>query len=363
MTSMPGPAEPAAGGTGGALLATSRLLEVVNGLGRWLYRSGLRRTERLPVPVISVGNLVLGGSGKTPLVEALARVLLRAGARPAILTRGYRRRDRHPALIDSERDVAWESVGDEPAMLARALPGAVIAVDHDRLRGARRALDGAGATHLILDDGFQHWRLARDLDVVALDSRDPLSERAPRRENPSALRRAHAIVLTGAPPEPPYQIADQLEAIFPTARVLVVATTVMAVRLAGERLSPGWLAGRRVVAAAGIAGPERFFATLRQLAARPVRCVPFPDHHPFSRRELEDLLRDAAQHGATPIVTAKDAVKVPADLLPSIAWLEIAATCVRGSFRELLARFVAADGRLLPPAEPSDGLESSRDST
>ena len=184
-----------------ALLTASRALEWVNTAARAGYASGVCRVHRAPVPVISVGNIAIGGTGKTPLVAAIARFLLEHGARPAILTRGYRRRDPLPRLVRGAAAPAWEEIGDEPALLARMLPDVPIVVDADRVRGAATAVRDAGATHLVLDDGFQHWRLARDLDIVAVDAADPLCARRLRRERPAALARADLAVAVDARPE------------------------------------------------------------------------------------------------------------------------------------------------------------------
>ncbi|OYV89185.1 MAG: tetraacyldisaccharide 4'-kinase, partial [Acidobacteria bacterium 21-70-11] len=181
-----------------ALLGLTDLFEGMNAIGHAAYRIGLRRVHHAGVPVISVGNIAFGGTGKTPLVAALARVLLAAGARPAILTRGYGRREKQPVLVQGGENATWERVGDEPALLARALPEVPIVVDADRVRGAATAIREAAATHLILDDGFQHWRLGRDLDIVVVEASDPFGAKAPRREHPDALGRADAIVLSRA---------------------------------------------------------------------------------------------------------------------------------------------------------------------
>jgi tetraacyldisaccharide 4'-kinase len=291
-----------------------------------------------------VGNIAAGGTGKTPLVAALARTFLEAGARPAILTRGYRRRERTPVLAWRDPDISWERVGDEPALLARELPEVPIIADADRVRGAQRAVSETGATHLILDDGFQHWRLARDLDLVAVDTRDPLGRRVVRREGPSALRRAHAVLLTGAWPEGVRSAAEEIRRIAPGARLMATTISPRAVHVGGESYPWTWLRGRRVFAVAGIAAPERFFGLLQAIGAELVTVLPLGDHHTYTRRELELLVRDARQRQALPIVTAKDAVKFPPDLSGGVAWLGIEAVPLEGSFRELLSPLLAQQG-------------------
>ncbi len=319
------------------LLGFTDILEAVNAVARTAYRLGLRRSERAAVPVISVGNIACGGTGKTPLVAALARTLLAAGARPAILTRGYRRRASQPVLIWKERQAGWEQAGDEPTLLARALPDVPVVVDPDRVRGAATAVREADATHLLLDDGFQHWRLARDLDIVTVEAADPFCANAPRREHPNALARAHAVVLSRA--------ADRTEALAAMAVLGAYApnATFVATQLAarglhrgGERQPAEVLKGMTVLAMAGIASPQSFIHTLGDLGAHIVDMHFYSDHHRYSRREVERILGEAEPNGILVVTTAKDIVKLPPDLARSVAWLEVEAVPVFGSFEELL---------------------------
>jgi tetraacyldisaccharide 4'-kinase len=320
-----------------ALLGLMDLLEAVNAAAYATYRWGWRKRSRAAVPVISVGNIAMGGTGKTPLVAALARRLLAAGARPAILTRGYRRRDPRPVLITREREVGWERAGDEPTLLARALPDVPIVVDPDRVRGAATAVRETGATHLLLDDGFQHWRLARDLDIVVVEAADPFGARAPRREHPDALARADAIVLS--------RTADRTEALAafavlgpyaPNAALVATKLAATALHFEGKRLAPGVVKGRRVLALAGIASPEGFVNSLGDLGAEIVDMRFFSDHHRYRRREIEAVLTEAAAAGAMVIATAKDVVKFPLELAGKVAWLEVEAVPFLGNFDELL---------------------------
>ena len=321
-----------------ALLGLTDVVEGVNAIAHAGYRLGLRRVHAAAVPVISVGNIAFGGTGKTPLVAALARALLAAGARPAILTRGYGRRDTKPVLIRDGQDAGWERVGDEPALLARALPEVPIAVDSDRVRGAAAVVGETGATHLILDDGFQHWRLARDLDIVVVEASDPFGARKPRREHPNALARADAIVLSRAANLTEARAAMAvLGAYAPNATFLATALAARAVFRGGERRSPDALKDVSVVAMAGIASPEGFVNTLGDIGARVVEMRFFPDHHRYDRREVERVLAEADAAGAIVATTGKDAVKLPPDLLARVAWVDVDAVPVMGSFEELFA--------------------------
>jgi tetraacyldisaccharide 4'-kinase len=327
------------------LLGFTDIMEAVNAAAYAAYRYGLRKRERAAVPVISVGNIAFGGTGKTPLVAALARALLAAGASPAILTRGYRRRESGPVLVWRGQPAGWERTGDEPALLARALPDVPIVVDPDRVRGAATAVRETGATHLLLDDGFQHWRLARDLDIVAVEASDPVCATAPRREHPNALARAHAIVLS--------RVADRTEAAAamavlgpyaPDATFLATKLAARGLHRGGERQPAEALDGVAVTAMAGIASPQGLVHTLGDLGANIVDMKFYSDHHRYSVREVERVLAEADRAGSLVVTTAKDIVKLPPDLAARVAWLEVEAVPLFGSFEALLAPVLAFPG-------------------
>ncbi|MGE5236220.1 MAG: tetraacyldisaccharide 4'-kinase [Acidobacteriota bacterium] len=327
--------------------SASRLLETVNAFALGLYRVGVRSVHRSPVPVVSVGNLAAGGTGKTPLVVALARELAIRGRRPAILTRGYRRRGREPVFLAPGQERPWDEVGDEPALIAQAVPGVPIVVDADRVRGASTAVVRAGAGVVVLDDGFQHWRLARDLDVVTVDVADPLCTLAPRREPPRALGRAHAVVITNADRGDVAAALALLRPFAPRASYFACAARPTWLHRGDVRVPATTLAGVRVVAVAGIAVPERFFASLRDLGAEVVAQIPRPDHHVHTPAEVTALLREAKAANAEVVMTAKDVVKLSPLLAGAVAWLEVETVFREGSVVGLLA--------LLPPR---GGLES-----
>jgi tetraacyldisaccharide 4'-kinase len=269
----------------------------------WLYglavagHRAVSRPLRLPVPVLSIGNITLGGTGKTPLVIALALEFSRRGLRLAVLSRGYGSGRRSPLLVGADLPVA--RVGDEALELARALAGSGVAVwtGSDRAASARRAL-AAGAELLLLDDGLQHWRLARDCDVTVLDASQRLGNgltfpAGPLREPARALGRAQLLVLTGTGDGQPRGLP------WPEGKPWLAVPSTLEV--------PAALRGRPLLAFCGIGLPEKFFASLRRQGCWLVGCETFPDHHPYAQDDLERLLALArAQQEATLVTTVKD---------------------------------------------------------
>jgi tetraacyldisaccharide 4'-kinase len=306
------------------------------------YRRGWRRRSRLDVPVISVGNLTFGGTGKTPTVIALARELVRLGRRPAVLTRGYKRlEDSQVVVVGPEPRQTVDEVGDEPLEMAGRLPGVPIVVDADRARGGAEA-QHLGADVVLLDDGFQHLRLERDLDLVVIDAGDPwgggrLPPLGRLREPTTALDRADAVLITKVPADWRPVVAEierVIDAVAPRLQVFVSRLQLNRVRVPGE----GWrdataLAGRRVFAFAALGRPEGFAATLSEAGAEIADRCWFPDHHTYSAAELEDLEQRASLLAATLVTTAKDAVKLPGE---SDVWTtEIAVDPIEGNWNGL----------------------------
>ncbi len=280
-----------------------------------LYDRGWRRPHRLPVPVLSVGNLTVGGTGKTPTVIALIEALTRRGRRPGVLTRGYGGADTGRVPPDRTDPGVWQRFGDEPVLLAGRFPGVPIQVDPDRTRGGRALLASPEAPDvLVLDDGFQHRKLARDADLVLLDAARPLGNgrllpAGPLRERPAALSRATHLLMTGwdehigtasRPREP-------LTTGLPCFRARTVVDGI-------RRLEGGAHAllgkGERVHLVTGVARPQRVRASAQQAGLHVTGHSVFPDHHPFTAGELsacEDAARDA---DAIPLTTEKDAVRM-----------------------------------------------------
>jgi len=280
-----------------------------------------RRPElrlRLRHPVISVGNLAVGGRGKTPTVACLARMLLEMGEQPAILSRGYARRRSDDGVV-VVRDATGiradlDRAGDEPLMLARQLPGVSVLSSSDRYVAGRLAEHHLGATVHILDDGFQHLQLDRDIDlvIVAGEDLDGNARTLPSgrlREPPDTLLAADAVLaadeqvfaLGPKPRHAPFEV-------FRIRKTLgdPVAALGCTVQPAFAEASAG-----KSIALAGIARPQRFFEDLRTAGHDVVRTLAFRDHHRYSRRDLERLFREARAAGAARVLTTeKDYVRL-----------------------------------------------------
>jgi tetraacyldisaccharide 4'-kinase len=271
-------------------------------------RRAVARPYRPPVPVICVGNLVAGGSGKTPVVLSLAELLKARGMAPHVVTRGYGGRLAGPVRVDANLHDAAD-VGDEPMLIAARAP---CWVARDRAAGVRAAVL-AGAEAILLDDGFQNPSVAKDLSLVVVDAGYGFGNRCvipagPLREPVGAgLARAHAIVSISGEAE-----AHELD----TASCPTLAAELSPID--GERF-----AGTRVVAFAGIGRPAKFFDTLRALGAELVLEQPFPDHHAFRDSEIARLREIAAREAARLVTTAKDWVRLPAQLRADIEVLEV----------------------------------------
>ena len=274
-------------------------------------RQAFARPYCAPVPVVCVGNLVAGGSGKTPVALALAAHLVSRGIAVHIVTRGYGGRLGGPVRVDPARHDA-AAVGDEALLLAARAP---CWVARDRADGVHAA--AAGAQMVVLDDGFQNPGIGKNLSLVVVDAvygfgNGRVIPAGPLRENLGrGLARADAVVLLGA--ETPARGPGTL-GIEPALPVLRASLRP----IAGERF-----AGACVLAFAGIGRPGKFFATLRALGAELVATRPFPDHHRYRVTEIDQLLRAAERSQARLVTTAKDIVRVPAAKRAAIEVLEV----------------------------------------
>jgi tetraacyldisaccharide 4'-kinase len=302
------------------------------------YAHGWTTVKQLPCRVISVGNLTLGGTGKTPLVEAIATLLLRHGHRVGVLSRGYGRpgAKRLVVVSDGRQCLATADVaGDEPTLLAEHLRGVPVVVGKDRYAAGMLAMRRFGLDTVILDDGFQHIQLARNLNILVLDAARPfgsgrLFPRGDLREQPPAMARADAIVLTRWTSDIalPTLLFPQ-----PAPPLFCSQHEPLAVRALtdGQMLPLAFLTGQRLLAFCGIGTPESFRHLLVDLGVNVVAFSTFPDHHAYTRSELEALARTAKAHGARALITTeKDGIRLRRlQPLPYEVWeLQIRATIV-----------------------------------
>lgn len=280
---------------------------------RWYGRHAERR-RHLPKPVISIGNLCAGGSGKTPLVAYVAGWLTARGERPVILSRGYARRsaDESITVVSDERQVlaTLDRAGDEPLWLARELPGVPVVVGADRYRAGMAALEQFHPSVFVLDDGFQHLGLARDIDVLIVSDDDVRDRPLPTgrlREPLSAAMAADVVVAGHGGESAASRISQALGVPVPFH---VTRTIGDALRVPdGARLAPS--PDARVVAVAGIARPSRFFDDLTAAGWPVVERMAFADHHPFDASDVARICRRATELQATLVLaTEKDAVRL-----------------------------------------------------
>jgi tetraacyldisaccharide 4'-kinase len=292
------------------LLPCSRLYGAVMTLRNRLYDAGILTASHAAVPVVSVGNLTVGGTGKTPLVEALVRFLAAEGMRPAVVSRGYGRRGKAVLVVadGAIRCADPDLAGDEPLMLARRLAGTPVVVGTDRVAAAERAA-GLGCDVIVLDDGFQHRRLARDLDVVALRASEPFGNgrclpAGPLREPTAGLGRADALVFTGDEPAAERNWGDK-----PVLRGRLEPVEWLTLP-AGPSRPLEFLRNKSVLAVSGIGHPAAFEKTLADLGLHCVRHLAFRDHHRYSAGDLRRIVEQAEALTAESVVTTeKDAVR------------------------------------------------------
>ena len=308
-------------------------------LRHFLYAKGFFRHHTLGCQVISIGNLTVGGTGKTPVVEVFARALQREGRKVAILSRGYKKvehgfwkktldgitgraRRRPPRVVSNGRELLLDSSmsGDEPYMLASNLRDVVILVDKNRVKSGRYAIDKTRCDTLILDDGFQYLALKHRVEIVLVDCTNPFSNgymlpRGLLREPAMNIRRADFIFITksdgGAKSA---ELKERLRRMNPRAEIseCLHKPQYLCNVYAAERRELDFLRGQRVAVVSGIASPDGFEGELRQLGAEIVYCRRFADHHRYTQQEVIDLINAAWRDDAAMIVTTeKDAVRFP----------------------------------------------------
>jgi tetraacyldisaccharide 4'-kinase len=320
------------------LFGLSKIFHVLINIRQWLYNMRIFRDKTLGVQVIAVGNLTVGGTGKTPVVEKFARELRDAGRNVAILSRGYRskpkpfhewflnkilfREDQTPPRVVSDgKSLLLDSqmAGDEPYMLASNLRDVVVLVDKDRIKSGRYAIEKFGCDTLLLDDGFQYWDLrGRRHDVVLIDRQQPfgnehLLPRGTLREPPSHLSRAQTIFITKSDGKTA-ELRERISKLNPDAAVIECVHHPLYLEdiFTGERQTLDYLQGKKVTSLSGIAQPESFEHGLVALGAELVYSKRFVDHHRFSQQEVLNVINRGKKRQADVIITTqKDAVRFP----------------------------------------------------
>ncbi len=299
-----------------ALQPASALFGMGVGVRNLAYRLGILRAQRAGVPVVSVGNLSVGGTGKTPLTLWLAEQLAAPGVPVAIVLRGYAGSARGVTVVSQGAgpEVGVDVVGDEPVMLSKCFRGPVVTARR-RIDAARRARE-LGCRLIVLDDGFQHRALARDFDLVLVDDRaQTLLPAGPMRECRRALKRAHAVAWVRRSSDEPSPPATQALGARLTQPVFAVRFAACALV---ESQGGAWrelpiqrLSGRRVATVAGIANPARFYATVRQWEAQIHEVFEFPDHYHYRTADWQQISRQTRDVDLI-VTTEKDLVKLEA---------------------------------------------------
>jgi tetraacyldisaccharide 4'-kinase len=298
------------------------------------YDHGIFKTVNLAVPVISIGNITAGGTGKTPFVIALGDYLQQKGWRIAVVTRGYKRKSKGQVVVSNGRQIlaSQAQAGDEPFLIANRLPRAVVIADADRVAAAQTAIIEFDCNLILADDAFQHRRLGRSLNIVLFDSRtnpkkEDLLPVGRLRESLHGMQRADYLVFSktakiNAPHAQFFrQINPRLE--FVTAPLLITGLT----DLSGNKFQPESIRGKKILAFCGLGDNRQFEATVNLLQPAEMIFRGFPDHHKYSAADLRQLIAIAARFGCEYlIITEKDAVNLPRveSGLPKILVLAIA---------------------------------------
>lgn len=303
----------------------------------YLYETGVLRRFPLGCQVISVGNVTVGGTGKTPMVEKLARELSAEGRKVAILSRGYRKKEKTflqrlagsfkggesrtpPRIVSDGKNLLLDSEmsGDEPYMLATNLPDVVVLVDKNRVKSGRYAVKHFGCDTLLLDDGFQYQRLRHRLDLVLVDRTNPFGNghvlpRGILREPAANISRAKFICITKANGADTSELRERIRSYNPGAGIMECNHKPCAIIKAFTRETAplSRLQGMRIVALSGIASPQSFENSLEKLGAVIVERMRYADHHRFSQQEIIDVVNKAQKLGVDAILTTeKDAVRM-----------------------------------------------------
>jgi tetraacyldisaccharide 4'-kinase len=287
------------------------------------FDTGVFRSRKVGVPVIAVGNMTAGGTGKTPVVELIVRLLSQRGVRVGVISRGYGRVSRGVVIVaDRERvRVDAQIGGDEPVQIARKFPGVPVVVGERRYDAAVAVVEECGAQIVVSDDGFQHRWLYRDRDIVVVDgasdlAAEPMLPAGLRRESMPGLRRAHMIVMTGCRDDREASVRSVMLRRWFDGPIVAIERSLESIEepRSGARLSMKRLRGVACFAFSAIGNPERFTADLARAGARVVGERRFRDHHLFTHAELGEIMQRAREARADVLVTTeKDFVRMYSD--------------------------------------------------
>ena len=282
-----------------------------------IYSLGLRRRFRLPVPVISVGNITFGGTGKTPAVQTICRLLLERGIRVVVLSRGHGGTVRGSLVVSDGESVIADAAkaGDEPVLLAKSLPGVPVIVGKDRRKSGALACSQFAPEVIVLDDGLQYWQLHRDLDIIVLNARKPFGSgyvmpMGDLREPISGLSRAGLVLLSNSKDLDDAalgKLQKRLSRIAPRAKIFRGSHVPVSFKdmRSGKIYDPDWIELYRVLAFCGIGRPASFVKMLDSLKATISGNLLFPDHHRFTDEDIDLVERERERCGADLVVTTE----------------------------------------------------------
>jgi tetraacyldisaccharide 4'-kinase len=312
-----------------SLLKPAALLyELIVRLRNWMYTYGWIKIYRVPVPVISIGNITLGGTGKTPVTISIAKQLVAAGKKTAVISRGYGRRSSGVVVVSDGIKLlcSAEESGDEPYLIAARVPEAVVIVAARRVDAAYTAVNHYGCDVILLDDGFQHRAMGRNCDIVLIDCnhellRDCMFPAGSLREPLSGLKRANVIVFTNIPPDLNHSdgcmqaLSTAMAQLSPDAAQcqcqFIPSGLFPVFKAQGGQMQLGELQNKAAVAFCGIAKPDRFFSALDSLGVQTVVRQTYGDHYWYKDADIREIKHQLENSGSNLIVTtAKDAVRL-----------------------------------------------------
>lgn len=359
------------------LLSILRIFSLIYGLGvrikLGLYTWGIKKRHKLNCTVISLGNITVGGTGKTPTAQQLATIIRDMGYKVVILNRGYRAAWKGDIGLVSDGKKIFMSVseaGDEAYLLAKNLPGVPVVIGKDRAVTGEYAVKQLKADVVILDDGYQHWKLARDLDIVLIDTLNVfgnnfLLPRGTLREPLANLSRAHAYLLTKVD-QSSHNARSNIRNVL--ARYNCVAPVVESIHnprafieiedwykkgLRCTKISLEAIRGKKVLAFSAIGNPSSFEQTIADTGAGTVEAVRFPDHHSYTMAEMQEVMQKAVDHGACALVTTeKDAVKIPAEFIHSDRPLPVYILSIELNFVDGMEDLMQLIKKVLKPQPP-----------